>query len=365
MLVSLLDYSVAGFGGIFCIVWAVGLALSSTTQTARTAVAFVLISGVRLLWEAYFLSGLYTSSPAIYLFCLPLMYAIGPILLAYYDGLAGRTWKGQEYLHFAFPLFAAVPLLFLPESDNVSGLIDEVYSAKRSGAGWLLVGWILGPKLLILAYSLCIPLRRSAEGARALKSLSPEIRPFAHILLVFVWTMILADIAGYICALPLVFRASVWSHALAVILVYWFSRHQPSAMLEFSRALHRVRYARSKLAGLNVEETLARLNALMSEEAYYADEDMRLPGLASALDLSSHQLSELINSHLNLSFAEFINGHRVEAACKMLEEDGERSILSVALAVGFNSKSSFNRAFRQIKGITPGEFRKKATGGDG
>ncbi len=134
-------------------------------------------------------------------------------------------------------------------------------------------------------------------------------------------------------------------------------------MLEFSEAIQRVRYARSKLAGLDVEQIVIRLNALMSEESYYADEDLRLPGLAEALDISPHQLSELMNSHLDISFAEFVNRHRVQAACQLLEQEADRSVLSIALSVGFNSKSSFNRAFRQITGLTPGQFRQNKLSG--
>ncbi len=360
---SLFDYSVAGFGGIFCLVWAAGLAISSKGQASRTAVAFVSISGIRLTWEAYFLSGLYISHPRAYLICLPLMYLIGPLIMAYYDRLSGRTWSVFEYLHLSFPVLAAIPLLWLPYDQSLKELISQIYAAERTTDGWLLVGWVLGPKILILAYSLWIPLRRSAEGARALNSLSSELKPFAHTLLLYVWLMILADIAGYIWSIPILFRGSVWSHSLAAIMVYWFSRHQPSAMLEFSEAIQRVRYARSKLAGLDVEQIVIRLNALMSEESYYADEDLRLPGLAEALDISPHQLSELMNSHLDISFAEFVNRHRVQAACQLLEQEADRSVLSIALSVGFNSKSSFNRAFRQITGLTPGQFRQNKLSG--
>ncbi|MBI41363.1 MAG: hypothetical protein CMF59_17340 [Leptospiraceae bacterium] len=354
---SLFDYSIAGFGGMFCIVWALGLLIPGKGRALLTAVAFVSISGIRLLWEAFFLSGLYRSAPFTYLLLLPLMYLIGPLIMAYYDRLSGRPWRGADFLHLSFPLLAAIPLLWLTDRELLPELIEQVYVKQRTPEGWLMVIWILGPKILILLYSLWIPLRRSAEGAKALHSLSSDLKPFAQVLLTYVWLMILADIAGYIWSIPVLFRGSVWSHSLAAILVYWFSRHQPSAMLEISEAIQRVRYARTKLSGLNVEDVLTRLNELMARESYYADEDLRLPGLAEALDVSPHQLSELINSHLQISFTEFVNRHRVFAACELLEEDSSRSILSIALSVGFNSKSSFNRAFRQITGTTPGEFR--------
>lgn len=357
---SLFDYSVAGFGGLFCLTWAMSLAIPGRNAGSFIAVAFVGMSGLRLIWEAFFLSGLFVPSPFYYVLFLPIMYAIGPVIMAYYDRLAGLQWKRFEYLHFLFPVFAALPLFWVSsEPEALIALILEIFESKRSAEGWFLVLWVIGPKALILAYSLWIPLRSSGEGARALQSLPSEIKPFAHILLLYVWLMILADIAGYLFSITWLFRASVWSHTLAAIAVFFFSRVQPSAMFEFSEAIQKVRYAKSKLSGLDVEGILEKLNRLMGEESYYADEDLRLAGLADAVDLTPHQLSELINSHLDMSFAEFVNQHRVEAACNMLLEQKDRSILSVALAVGFNSKSSFNRAFKGIAGVTPGQYRQR------
>ncbi|HMZ65755.1 MAG TPA: AraC family transcriptional regulator, partial [Leptospiraceae bacterium] len=58
-----------------------------------------------------------------------------------------------------------------------------------------------------------------------------------------------------------------------------------------------------------------------------------------------------------MSFIHFVNSHRIRIACKMLEEE-KRNILSIAYSVGFNSKSAFNRVFRQFIGNSPREYRK-------
>jgi len=96
----------------------------------------------------------------------------------------------------------------------------------------------------------------------------------------------------------------------------------------------------------------------MSEEHLYADEELTLARLANYVNLSSHQLSELLNQNLSLSFKTFLNEERIKAACRMLREEPNRSVLSILYAVGFSSKSSFHVEFLKYTGTTPSLFRK-------
>ena len=358
--ISILDYSITGFGGLFCLVWAVGLALLTPERVDRTAILFVSTSGIRLLWESYFLSGLALSRPALYGPLLPLMYFIGPVLFMYYERLADRPHGRFMVLHFVTPVLAALPLYYwIPlDAHTQTQWLTRLYAGPRSLADWLFVGWVIGPKLSIFIYSLWIPLRKSYEGVSVFQNLPPVTRWFAGALLIYVWIMITVDMAGYCLGASAAFRYSAWSHSIAAIIVYWFSRVHPSAMLEFTHAIRQARYTRSKLAGLDVPTMLARLDDLMRREAYYADEDLRLSTLADALQISAHQLSELVNTRLKMSFSSFINYHRIQAARRMLLES-DRNILSIALAVGFNSKSSFNRAFKQFSGVSPSQYRRE------
>ena len=72
----------------------------------------------------------------------------------------------------------------------------------------------------------------------------------------------------------------------------------------------------------------------------------------------------MINERLIQSFSVFINTYRVEEAKRHLLDTKKRhySILAIAEEVGFNSKSSFNAAFRKYTNLTPSEFRKAANG---
>lgn len=117
------------------------------------------------------------------------------------------------------------------------------------------------------------------------------------------------------------------------------------------------KYRKSKLARVDLERTLSRLDQLMQEEKRYCDEDLSLARLAAELGLTSYQLSELLNKERGLNFAHFVNEYRVREARRLFREEPERSVLSVAFAVGFNSRSRFNEVFKAETGLTPSRFR--------
>ncbi len=117
-------------------------------------------------------------------------------------------------------------------------------------------------------------------------------------------------------------------------------------------------YAVSTLERVDREQAVARLQALMDEQVF-ADETLKLSGLAGMLDLSPHQLSELINTRFGVGYSRYIREHRIAAAKRMLIAEPNASVLSVGLAVGFTSQSNFYTAFREITGEVPGRYRSK------
>ncbi len=117
-------------------------------------------------------------------------------------------------------------------------------------------------------------------------------------------------------------------------------------------------YAVSTLDRVDREQTLVRLKTLMGEHVF-ADETLNLSSLAGMLDLSPHQLSELINTHFGVGYSRYIREHRIAAAQRMLIAEPAASVLSVGLAVGFTSQSNFYTAFREITGEVPGRYRSR------
>jgi transcriptional regulator GlxA family with amidase domain len=105
------------------------------------------------------------------------------------------------------------------------------------------------------------------------------------------------------------------------------------------------------------------LDTLMRADRIYVDPELSLPSLAERLELNTHQLSELMNTRLGKSFSRYLREQRISATKAMLCDEPSASVLSVGLSAGFTSQSNFYEAFREIEGMTPGQYRKLHTQG--
>ncbi|MGF1925655.1 MAG: helix-turn-helix domain-containing protein, partial [Bacteroidia bacterium] len=85
--------------------------------------------------------------------------------------------------------------------------------------------------------------------------------------------------------------------------------------------------------------------------------DISIDLISRELDIPKYHFSQLFNVHIGTNFYTFIAERRIEYALKKLsEEQGKLKIESLAYQCGFNSKTSFNRYFKQITGFTPLEY---------
>lgn len=112
-------------------------------------------------------------------------------------------------------------------------------------------------------------------------------------------------------------------------------------------------------------EISQKLLAFMETSRPYLDEELSLQKLSLLMDVSTHRLSEIINQDLDTNFYRFINSYRVEEVKKKLKnpEYDKYSILGIAFESGFNSKSTFNKIFKEETGMTPSEFKKSESAG--
>jgi AraC-like DNA-binding protein len=119
-------------------------------------------------------------------------------------------------------------------------------------------------------------------------------------------------------------------------------------------------YAVSTLSSVDCDNVVVEIKRLFEQEKIYEDENLSLNKLAESTKLSSHQLSELINTQFEMGFSRLVRHYRVEAAKKMLIDEPRASVLSVGLSVGFTSQSNFYVAFKEFTGVVPGQFRKQS-----
>jgi len=101
-----------------------------------------------------------------------------------------------------------------------------------------------------------------------------------------------------------------------------------------------------------------RLKKLMEEDKLYIQPDLNLQELAQHLKVNAVQLSSTINQVFNQNFNDYVNSLRIEEFIRRYQEDTHNryTLLSIAFDSGFNSKATFNRAFKKIKGSSPKEY---------
>jgi len=106
---------------------------------------------------------------------------------------------------------------------------------------------------------------------------------------------------------------------------------------------------------------LSKLQRYMVEEKPYLNPSLTIQDVSAAIEIPVRELSLLINHKLEQHFYDFVNTYRIENAMEILKDDTKSkvTILEILYEVGFNSKSSFNTAFKKHTGNTPTLYRKQ------
>ena len=115
--------------------------------------------------------------------------------------------------------------------------------------------------------------------------------------------------------------------------------------------------ARNVVDPNDVSRIRAKLDRIVAARELMFDPLLTMPKLANAVGVTPNQLSYVLNQHLGKSFFDFVNEVRTNEASRLLIEEPDRTILDIAISVGFNSKSTFNLAFKKITGKTPSAYR--------
>ncbi|MBX2876104.1 MAG: AraC family transcriptional regulator [Saprospiraceae bacterium] len=114
---------------------------------------------------------------------------------------------------------------------------------------------------------------------------------------------------------------------------------------------------------IDIQPWKNKVEQLIQEEQLYRDPKLSLTDLAQRLDTNSRVISKTINQGFEMNFNDYINFHRVEAVKEAIRQGAnkELTLLGIALDCGFNSKTTFNRAFKKHSGASPKAFLQKSS----
>lgn len=107
-------------------------------------------------------------------------------------------------------------------------------------------------------------------------------------------------------------------------------------------------------------EELLKLKNYMVEKKPFLNSSLTIQEVSGEIEIPVRELSLLINHQLGQHFYDFVNTYRIEHAMNILKDETKSkvTVLEILYEVGFNSKSSFNTAFKKHTGTTPTLYRK-------
>ncbi|MCL1669620.1 AraC family transcriptional regulator [Elizabethkingia ursingii] len=107
-------------------------------------------------------------------------------------------------------------------------------------------------------------------------------------------------------------------------------------------------------------EELLKLKNYMVEKKPFLNSSLTIQDISREIEIPVRDLSLLINHQLGQHFYDFVNAYRIESAMSILKDTSKSkvTVLEILYEVGFNSKSSFNTAFKKHTGNTPTTYRK-------
>ncbi|MBX2878019.1 MAG: AraC family transcriptional regulator [Saprospiraceae bacterium] len=116
----------------------------------------------------------------------------------------------------------------------------------------------------------------------------------------------------------------------------------------------------ASISPLEQRQYFAKVQQLMEEHHYFQDPNLTLPQLAQYANTNTSILSRVINQQAGMNFNDYINSFRITAVKQALRENKQtlKTIEGLALEAGFNSKSTFLRAFKKSEGMTPSQYKR-------
>jgi AraC-like DNA-binding protein len=115
-----------------------------------------------------------------------------------------------------------------------------------------------------------------------------------------------------------------------------------------------------KINSAEAEIFAQKLESVMNEKVLYKNPNLTLQDLSKEINISSHQLSQLLNNNLGKNFTSFVNEFRIKEACEIIALNDKLTLESIGYDVGFNSKSTFFAAFKKYTGTTPSNYQNQA-----
>ncbi len=347
-----------------------GFLLIFTKRINRKAnILLGLLTFIIVLWNIWILSIDFQVSNFIPLFYLiPLNYslALGPLLYFYVKKITNANYRisNKDLLHFSPLIIELVAHSIICNEaliNNTIALETSIYYQLMPILQFMAIISVISYSVFALieirAYHNWLNKNYSTNDRYSLKWLYRLIVIFA--LLWFLWvpyTIIDYVLFNYHLGMDSYYPIYV----LLSVITIWISAEaflRPEIIL-----LERIKDDTKKKEKPSEEISIKAnwLQEQMMSNRFYLNSELTLKSLANELDIHPNILSKIINDGLDKNFSDFINEYRVNAIVEKLHSGNYNHItlLGLSFECGFNSKTTFNRVFKNSMGVTPIQYKK-------
>ena len=320
----------------------------------------------------YYQKGLYLEYPHFCGVTYPFPYSYGPLFYIYTKLVSKEEKKFgiKNLLHFTPVLIVyliSLPVFFYSGAEKIE-FVKRMMSDNEPFI-FKIVNWVIPFQGIV--YTI-LTIRTVSNYNKKIKDSFSNIEKINLTWLKYlaIGTVTIWSIVAVIYAVHIIYSyqtdINFMLHISISILIYsvgYIGLKQPEIFMrppETENAeIKNEKYKKSGLDEPASEDIKNKLIGIMQNEKPYLDGDLTLNKLAEMLAVSTHHLSEVINTRLNQNYYDFINKYRVEEFVNKLKDPANEkySLLSLAFDSGFKSKTSFNTIFKKLTNKTPSEYK--------
>ena len=302
------------------------------------------------------------------------MFAYGPLLYVFTRSVLIKDYKikNKDLLHFIPFILALSAVITIILFADVNSLSTSIYSVETQEIPL----YIRFGEMLILGHIFLYLIKSKLEVRKLVNkayNTYSSLNNQNYKLLQFILNsfIILFVLSLMHSILPFVGIKStlLMTLLLMVLFMFYFINSVLFKMLKLSTKESGIiaqsnintsnKYASSTITKEELIEHKMNLWNYIIDNKRYLDSELNIDDLAKELNLSSKVLSQIINEGYACNFYDFINKFRIEAVKDKFtnQTDSKMTILEVMYSTGFNSKSSFNTAFKKFTKQTPTQFK--------
>ena len=328
---------------------------------------------IHLAGELFIYSGAYVYAPALAGAQLPFRVLLGPALYFYAHAAMSPDKTINKKLYATalsgpvLVLLVMLPFIFTISPTEKLALADP---ATRDPELWqIAVFTCLSATLVFVSYTalfLILAFRLHHSHRQQLMERFSEIEQssldwFRTVLVIWtvVWLMFAIEFSLNALGWFWIGSGVVLPVLEVIALAIFIQKALSQKTLEKSeKGLPRASETRKALLNDDKMQLIAsKLERAMNKDKLFLQDNLSLNKLSESISETENHISETLSQCLHTNFFQFVNGFRIEEAKRALRES-DKQITSIAFDVGFNSKSTFNTAFKKIVGYSPSAYRK-------